>query len=250
MTLMMARGQNKEGLGLLSGACDFCDEFRGGRENAFARLYGKRAPERILLATGQLCVVASLGQIVEGYLLVLPMQHYRALADAPHGFNEELADLKNSVRAVLSAAYGRCVFFEHGTRSENSGGCGIYHAHLHAVPLVQRTDPIVRLKQRFALKGISGIEKIGETIDPIDSYLYYQDLDSREYVCPVDHLPSQYMRRLLAETLGRPNWDWRECHQEGALLSTIARLTPCFRSQALPTFSRTKSEPSDAATAH
>jgi diadenosine tetraphosphate (Ap4A) HIT family hydrolase len=231
-------------------ACEFCNEFSGGTSNSFARRFKGQPKTRVLAATRNFRIVPTLGQIVEGYLLVVPSEHYRALADMPSVMLQELAGLTAGLRTRLLTAYGPCVFFEHGTRSDRSGGCGVYHAHLHAVPVTQGTDLVADLKRRFALRPILGIERIGETIDRTDSYLYYRDLESNDYACRVDHLPSQYIRRLLAETLGKSDWDWRAYGREAALVSTITRLKPGFRRDALPNFSRGRSEPTGRETTY
>ncbi|HEV2491893.1 MAG TPA: HIT domain-containing protein [Terriglobia bacterium] len=212
--------------------CDFCDEFSGGHDNAFSHRYADDPSDRILFATENFAVLPSLGQIVEGYLLIVPREHFRTLADVGINLMRELVNVKSSVQSALSASYGPSAFFEHGARSERSGGCGIYHAHLHAVPLRQEMAFIARLNETFALKPISGVERIGDALGSNGSYLYYQDFDAREYATRVDHLPSQYMRKLLADMLGQNNWDWRECGREDALLSTLDKLAASFGSQA------------------
>src|SRR5437773_10373449 len=52
--------------------------------------------------------------------------------------------------------------------------------------------------------------------------------DSRElrYVFPVQHIPSQYLRKLIAEQIGKTDWDWRRCGFEPEIVSTIERLSP------------------------
>jgi diadenosine tetraphosphate (Ap4A) HIT family hydrolase len=224
----MATSQNREGLELPRLGCDFCDEFSGGASNAFGRLYADTIRDRTLLATREFRIIPSLGQIVEGYLLVVATKHYQALADMPPELGEELVELNGRVRGALSDAYGPCIFFEHGARSENSGGCGIYHAHLHAVPLREGRDPIALLKERFSLKKLRSIREIAGEANGADSYLYYEDLHSNRYIFDVEYLPSQYMRRLLAEATGNDEWDWRECGWEEAVVSTIARLAKAF----------------------
>src|SRR5262249_44778349 len=126
--------------------CDFCDELSDGWDNAFTRIYARNPRSRVLFRSEHFSVVPSLGQIVEGYLLILPIRHYTALADMPSQLTTELLALCNQVRRGLAKAYGPCLFFEHGVRALGTGGCGIEHAHLHAVPFAPLRDPIQRLK--------------------------------------------------------------------------------------------------------
>src|SRR5207253_952486 len=75
----MSKNTLKSNFASASVACDFCDEFAGGLRNAFAKLYGDLIQARTLVATKEFRVIPSLGQIVEGYLLVVPAKHYATL---------------------------------------------------------------------------------------------------------------------------------------------------------------------------
>jgi len=229
-------------MGLLP--CDFCDEFSGGRNNAFYSRYGSDLRNRTIFYTQNFKVLPSLGQIVEGHVLIVPVRHYTALADMPRGPVEEMSGLAHRVRVALSINYGPCLLFEHGSRGDNSGGCGIYHAHLHAVPAVGSRDPICALKGMFRHQRLEGITEVGTKARGLKPYLYYEDTNSNSYLFEVDYLPSQYMRKLLVEMMGEGEWDWRKCGREEALLSTIARLSQAFGPGASKP---TASEPANAA---
>jgi diadenosine tetraphosphate (Ap4A) HIT family hydrolase len=205
-------------------SCDFCDEFAGGYENAYSRIYGRTADSRALLLTDNFVVFPTIGQIVEGYLLIATRRHFRALADLPADMAPELRSLLVLLQDVLGEIYGRPCAFEHGTRTNCAGGCGIYHAHLHVVPVRNGIEPLNALKKRHPYVEISGLAAIPEVIRPSDSYLYYQASSGENYVVPVSYVPSQFVRRLLAEAVGEPNWDWRRSTQEDRLVSTLHRV--------------------------
>src|SRR5712692_9184494 len=63
--------------------CDFCNEFSGELENSFAARYQSAPQSRVLLSTANFRVVPSLGQIVEGHLLIVPASHFTSIADVP-----------------------------------------------------------------------------------------------------------------------------------------------------------------------
>jgi len=204
--------------------CEFCDEFSGGRTNSFARRYQHEMPDRTIFATCNFKVIPSLGQIVEGYLLLVPTRHYGTLADMPIVLIKEVAALTNLVREALRHSYGsQCLFFEHGARNVASGGCGIYHAHLHAVPFSESDDPIQVLKRIHQYHEVQSFEDI-KSVDHRSSYLYYEDVNSNRHIFDVALLPSQYARQLLARAIGTSKWDWRQYDREGALLSTMTRI--------------------------
>jgi diadenosine tetraphosphate (Ap4A) HIT family hydrolase len=212
--------------------CDFCDEFSAGRNNAFILRYLPELLDRTILATGRFRVIPSVGQITQGHLLVVPIRHLCALADLSKEHNEELENICVEVRAILREEYGTCVFFEHGTRGAESGGCGIDHAHLHAVP-VAADGVLDLLKREFRASKVSSFQHVKETIPADASYLFFDDAAGDRYVFPVANLPSQYMRKLVADSMGKTDWDWRECGREPELLSTLQQLTPLFSAAAI-----------------
>jgi len=170
-------------------------------------------------------IVPTLGQVVAGHLLIVPLRHFCALADLPNLQIEELDYLCRRVRLVLTDAYRKCVFFEHGVRGSGSGGCGIDHAHLHAVPVA--ADGVSNILMReFSGCAIHNLGDIKEAVKQDSSYLFFEDSSASRYVFPVKELPSQYMRKLVAESIGKRDWDWRKCGQEPELLSTLERLPP------------------------
>ncbi len=206
--------------------CDFCDELLGGHRNAFAHSYGGSFSRALLSAAG-FRVVPSIGQIVEGHLLIVPQAHFCALADMPAESSLGFNLLLRKVRSVLEEHYSRCVFFEHGIRSEDSGGCGIDHAHMHAVP-VGAHGVLEALKRDFAGTRIDSIEGVRHVLSDRSSYLFFEDTSQARFAFPVTNLPSQYMRKLVAGSIGKSNWDWRSSGYEPELVATIQHLSPLF----------------------
>jgi diadenosine tetraphosphate (Ap4A) HIT family hydrolase len=207
--------------------CDFCNEFAGRQDNAFSRIYGA-SKSRVLFRTGELIVAPSIGQIVEGYLLILPLQHFRASGDLPAGSLVEVGKLLEQVGQVLNKEYGTYVLFEHGTRDPGYGGCGIYHAHVHALPFPAAADPIEMLKHKFSYREFDEFREIGVLAAGLPSYLFYRDSSGRFYLFDTGALPSQYMRRTLSDALGLDAWDWRLSGREERLLCTLGRLSDRF----------------------
>jgi diadenosine tetraphosphate (Ap4A) HIT family hydrolase len=212
-------------------ACDFCDEFAGGSANGYASRYGRFMPERLILASGSFRIVPSLGQIVEGHLLVIPSVHICAVADLAKDQVSLLDGLCSRVRSILRDAYGACVLFEHGIRGAGIGGCGIEHAHLHAVP-VRAEGVLDVLTREFGGRPIQALEDIGRELPREQSYLFFEDASAARHVFPVDSLPSQYMRKVVAESIGKSDWDWRSCGREPELATAVERLSPLFSAQA------------------
>jgi diadenosine tetraphosphate (Ap4A) HIT family hydrolase len=211
--------------------CDFCDEFSGGQQNAYAIRYGPHA-DRELLNDGVFRVLPTLGQLVEGHLLIVPSPHITSMGDLMPKESNHLEAVCDTVRQALREAYGQVLFFEHGIRGAGSGGCGIDHAHIHAVPVA--ADGILDILVReFGGCAIHRLANIQEAVKPGSSYLFVEDSSASRYVFPVSELPSQYMRRVVAESMGKSDWDWRKCGQEPELMATLERLAPLFSPAAI-----------------
>jgi hypothetical protein len=145
---------------------------------------------------------------------------------------EDLSALTAQVRSALQHCGRESVFFEHGIRSQSGGGCGVDHAHLHAVP-VSAHGVLDILIREFGGCAIQGFTDIGGVVRQDTSYLFFEDSSANRYVFPVNKLPSQYMRKLIADSIAKPDWDWRNCGQEPELVSTLERLTPLLSPAAL-----------------
>jgi diadenosine tetraphosphate (Ap4A) HIT family hydrolase len=208
--------------------CDLCNEFSGKLPNIFETIYGSDPKSRVLFRSNDFVVVPSLGQITEGHLLLLPLEHRTALGDLPESLLEDLTTLSGSVAAILREEYGSCITFEHGVRPGDSGGCGISHAHLHAVPFSEALDPFDILKSTFSYKRIEDLNEIKEQSAGLSGYLFYQDAHSRAHLFNAPNLISQYMRKLLVELQGADDWDWRSAGKEDRLLATLNRLSNRF----------------------
>jgi len=203
--------------------CDFCDEFSGGDHNAFASRYGRNA-NRDITVSDFFHVVPSLGQIVEGHLLIVPTGHSCALADLPDEQIHDLESICQQVRVSLRDVYGDCVFFEHGIRREGSGGCGIDHAHLHAVP-TSAHGVLGVLLENFQGSRVYSFSDITTTVSFDSSYLFFEDAAAQRFVFEIDKLRSQYMRKLVSESIGKEVWDWRVAGHEPELVATVERLS-------------------------
>jgi diadenosine tetraphosphate (Ap4A) HIT family hydrolase len=208
-------------------ACDFCDEFSFGQQNAYASLYGPCANNRALLSDSLFRVVPTLGQLVEGHLLIVPSRHLTSMGDLMPDESDQLEAICDSVRWIQHEVYGQAIFFEHGIRGAGSGGCGIEHAHLHAVP-VAGDGVLDILVRKFDGCAIHSLATIKETVKQESPYLFFEDSSAHRYVFSVTKIPSQYMRKLVADSIGKSDWDWRKCGQEPELITTLERLAPLF----------------------
>src|SRR5207253_2975641 len=168
--------------------------------------------------------VPSLGQLSEGHTLVVPRQHVYSMGALGTDLLAELDSACDEIRAALTSAYVQPIWFEHGCVSEREGGCGIYHAHLHAVPVQRELIIPAQLRQQFDEQRITGFDELRASTAAGRPYLFYQGRDGDRYLYEVGVLPSQFMRRLVADEIGSANWDWRGVNVEPALLRCVKAL--------------------------
>ncbi len=201
-------------------SCNFCTKF--GDEQGKV----KRHPvfDRIILETQDFVVVPAIGTIVEGYVLIVTKSHVTGMAYLSKEILLRLEDLKSQLRQLLSRSFTAPMFFEHGlVGGDRRVGSCIEHAHLHCVPLTASLLP--RLELLHNLRSISSFDDLLELSTKNESYLYLESQDLTRHVLTGVPIPSQYLRRLVAEEAGVPNqWDWAVWTFEKNARATLRQL--------------------------
>ncbi|MBI4676194.1 MAG: HIT domain-containing protein [Elusimicrobia bacterium] len=192
--------------------------------NLFAAMFQGHPRERIVRETDNFVVLPTIGQIVEGYLLVLPKAHCLSLGHIPKENYRELEMLKDETVAVLSRVYCRPILFEHGAVSATrKGGACVTHAHLHVVPA--DVDLLPRIDHRMPRRSLGGLSELKVQVERGIPYLFYETRGGDRFVFDACRLPSQYLRRLLAIEVGAEyKWDWKAHSGLQELTSVLQRL--------------------------
>ena len=209
----------------VTNSCSFCAELGGEKANNLLRVVlGEEYNSRIVFETKNFVVLPTIGQIVEGYLLILPKRHYLSFGHIPVTNLDELTSLKEETRQTLQSIFGTPVFFEHGPVSENSrGGCCVDHAHIHAVPA--HVCLLDELSTNFQGNQIDNMLSLAQQVQRRIPYLFYQGGDGQMFLFDAPSVPSQYLRKLLATQLGlKERWDWCVWHGVPELISTLRKL--------------------------
>lgn len=207
--------------------CEFCREF-AGRSQRYKRLYDGLAPTRIIARTDRFVALPTLGQLFTGSLLLLPVDHIETCALLSGDARRELEDLTVEVTS-RAREFGEPVLFEHGATEPTGGGCGIYHAHLHIVPLPELTSAKTLFPEHQT--RTTGLRAAWEALQGTGEYLLMSSAGETLYSDLSDlsgHYPSQFFRRRIAEhfRLQAP-WDWRAYTDvEPALLRTLDMSIP------------------------
>jgi ATP adenylyltransferase len=208
----------------ISNKCTFCSQFKLKKQNNLTSIIFGKNFNRILYEDDFFVVIPALGQIVEGYLIIVPKDHYDSISRIPKELYETFLCLKEKIFIAISKEYTEPIFFEHGSFADSNlgGGC-INHGHIHVVPAnVDITDVLATTFDLFTINGIEALWKL----KPNSAYLYYENEHSDAYYTPVYKLlPCQYFRRLIAQGIGKPHiWNWHYYIGKKELISTVNRL--------------------------
>ena len=212
--------------------CPYCDAFEKGcfefekKNNLPSKAYLKN---RILYETKNFIVFPTVGQIVEGYLLIASKKHFLGMGQIPKRQYSELNFICKKVRNILTEEYTSPLFFEHGVISEvKKGGCCITHAHFHAIPV--KIDILHELVNHFEYQRIKSLDSLKKQFDKGIPYFFYESNYGERYLFEIPEIvPSQYIRKVIAVKIGKPErWDWKSCLGIVELLRTIEKLKGKF----------------------
>lgn len=184
--------------------CPFCEELR----NPGNSIVGKN---RIIGQTNSFVVFPSTGGFVNNYQLIVPKRHINCFGELTGAQYDELKKLILWQERVNMKYYNSTsVMFEHGAlKPSNESGKSVVHAHLHIFPDNKSLLDDIK-KYKLELLEIGDITDLSKICKEHDTYLYYKDIDGKSYIITHQGLPSQFLRRVLAESLGYKNWNWRE----------------------------------------
>lgn len=200
---------------LFDETCGFCAEIHGIRsDNNLLEHYitpQTGLTSRVITQTEHFRVIPTIGAFVEGYVMVVSLEHYDCAGKIPAACYPELKQLLRDTKEIIRQKYGmETVCFEHGSVSctNRFGGC-INHAHIHVVPC--RESLIGQLAEyQMEYRKIDSIDELQPYGQSGCPYLFFEDTDQQQYVITGDFIISQFFRQLLARSHGVPDeWDWR-----------------------------------------
>jgi diadenosine tetraphosphate (Ap4A) HIT family hydrolase len=214
--------------------CSFCKQYvLKTHPNRWGTVWGEKHSQNsdIVFEDENHVVIAGLGAVTEGYVLIVPKVHYTAAALMPESALIELEALKKHVRCCLYKAYGiEPFFFEHGSLDKPAGN-SVIHVHIHAC--LGYTDLRPKLSRLLEEEPLNSLSCLKSFVDRNMSYILYEDKDEQlfAYSSP-EPLPSQMVRRLWAQSVDESlNWDWRSFAGDENVAQTIELLRPLFQAE-------------------
>lgn len=208
--------------------CPFCNKFNGKVDlSYFNRYFAQKynIEQRCVYETKNFACVPSLGSFVEGYLLIVPRQHFLSFREVPYQHYDEL----NSIINVIAEFYNYCyhssfVIFEHGSSFDGkTGGMSVTHAHLHILPYKQSLISIISDFDFIRFENFNAFNEnilIRQCEKP---YLFFKDIDGMYYYSENANIPSQFFRKIICNDLGlQGKGDWKEYPFVDNIKETIA----------------------------
>jgi diadenosine tetraphosphate (Ap4A) HIT family hydrolase len=182
------------------------------------------ATSLIVTETSNFAVVLDIAPIVENHCLLIPKRHLSAFAYLTSRQWDEAEMLLGQMTKTLARMDGfQPSLFEHGTHAlSNLPSCCVEHAHIHIVPTEE--DLTCKIKEDgFSLIEVGGYNEVSPIIRQTP-YLYYRASSQEGHFYNASNMPSQYLRRILADSLGLEIWNWRDYVDLSDFPAVLARL--------------------------
>ena len=193
--------------------CCLCSQVAGEESNdLIARLlHGEPYVRRVMLESVSFAAIPSLGPLASGHTLLCPKTHIRSFAQLEPGLDDEYQAVKEELRRALSNRYDSGIhLFEHGMAATGDRiVCSTDHAHLHFVPLPGSCD--VDGVERLPWVEFDGSLRELNRLSQGSEYILYEPPGGNSRILPGGQrsFESQYMRKLIAQAIGRgENWNW------------------------------------------
>jgi len=190
--------------------------------------------DKIIYETSSFVLTPTVGALIEGWTLIISKRHVPAMGALTDEELSELNELVIRVRNQVEQEYGCTTIFEHGPACKGTTfGCGIDHAHFHVVPL---SIPIASLAEKelespFIWENMTDLHDLSKINREGISYIYVMENSTNQgIIARLKDIPSQFMRRVIANFLGIPNlYDYHEYSFRENAIATVERLSPAFQ---------------------
>lgn len=172
-------------------------------------------------------VIPSLGALVEGWLLIVPKEHYICIGEMPSSLIDELNSVKFAVAFHLKDIYGEVVAFEHGPSTHKSKvGCSVDHAHLHVVPT---SLSLVTASSKFLPDDVNWVKgdfsNCRSAFADGKDYLYLEQPVGDGAIFVSKEIGSQVFRKSIACNMGiLDESNWRDYPKLNILKDTVERI--------------------------
>ncbi len=211
---------------LINQDCCICDEIESGK---FPSPYTEKyeAENRCCAETSDFIVFPSISPLAVGHILIFPKYHITSLSKLSYKALMNLEMLIHHLSDYIIDDFNTSYIFEHGVSSDGLGGCGITHAHLHVIPLtinnINKINVQVINTYPNTIKG--NLVDLMCRARKTKMYILFGNNLNELYLSCSSEIPSQFMRRIIANTMGYVKWDWRESTGKEYFVSTLGKFS-------------------------
>lgn len=191
---------------------------------------------KVIYETSSFVVTPTVGALIESWVLIISKRHVPAMGALTREELCELNGLVMKIKNLMESTYDSVVIFEHGPACEGTTfGCGVDHAHFHAVPLRIASAHLIEKELGSPVKWetLADIRDLSKIHLKGASYLYILENDTNQgrVTCP-GNIPSQFMRRIIANFLGIPHlYDYRKYKFRQNAIATLRRLEAAYNEE-------------------
>lgn len=168
--------------------------------------------KRVLFENPDFMCVEDLWPVSKHHFLLVSKRHVVAMG---HLDCERLSSLESFAlvcRHRLGLEDTNLQLFERGNVSENvSGRPSVDHAHAHMFLGVSSV-----LSRLPPCSQISGMMELRDFVHRHPYFYYYELETGSHWVGTAEDLPSQFIRRVVGDSEGNANWNWRVSEASGA----------------------------------
>jgi len=188
--------------------CFFCGETKF----SLNRTVSLPCEESVIYQDENLFITPDIAPLVKGHFLIVTHEHLLSFAEATDSVVESVNKAKTFLKQTVFKGED-VFFFEHGAVNGNANCDCVDHAHIHALPIsldVSDIDNHVK-NSGFAKehKQIANQASLFEFFKSSQPYLYYEQSEEK-WVYPVDNIPSQFFREMIAFRLKiEYNYNWK-----------------------------------------
>lgn len=180
----------------------------------------------VIFQTTNFKVKPALGELVEGYLMIIPNSHIDAFSFCNEEDLKKTRILIDKLKQIIYEEYGIMPFvYEHGTGSKsNKFADSVTHAHIHIIPHQIKNEKA--MLEYLQMKKIDSFYDIANLKD--ENYFYYENQKGEMYIKNLYDRKDlrQYFRIQVANEIGIPDkWQWREHFFIDKIEETVKKLS-------------------------
>lgn len=171
--------------------------------------------EKVLYRSKNFFVIPTLGQLITGYLLVIPFKHVMSNAELDDESIEEYETVLEDIEFIIKLTYNvpNILVWENGSGKSGTGKAkdSVVHSHVHVAPSNLTSDMIEHVSGfQFDTISLKYLKKYKE-----HSYLLLRTPNYSSWKInnnPELYIPRQYVRQLIAQEYNIPGelWNWRK----------------------------------------